>query len=131
MKKTLLLLTIFVATICSAQTPIASKTLSVNPALGIHQVLKVWDLNIDAKASMVTVNFEINTLTLTDSLLFVTPYQYRRVNQAEQIVGTDTIPANMKFDQLRASQVGQLISGMILQDLVPVLSSNDLGKLNQ
>lgn len=131
MKKIIVFLTL-ITTIVSAQ-PIAVKSLGTDSLTGLAQRISIWQLTIDSKAEKVVVVYDIETLSPNGKVVATSPVKtYERTNKpAVMNADTVTTPANLKFNELRASQVGQMISGMIAADLVPVITVNDLGKLEQ
>jgi hypothetical protein len=96
--------------------PIAVKSLGINKTTGLEEQLHVWQLTIDAKSEVVVVVFDIVTLAPNGEIVKVSETNsYRRYNYLGEPATEDKkeIPANMKFDEYRNSQIGQAISGMI------------------
>lgn len=133
MKKLFLLFALLASTLIFAQAPIASKDLGVDSITGLHQKIAIWNLNIDSRKSIVTINYTIQTIAPNGKVVMDgSENNYYRYNQqAGTRQNGDTIYANLKFDQLRSSSVGQMLQGMIVNDLNIIHSVFDLSKLQQ
>lgn len=107
---------------------IATKDIGINPENGLNQRINVWQITIDSKAEVVIVVYNIETLSPNGVVVTTSENKtYTRSNNPE----TDTTEANMKYDSLRESTVGQMIKGMIDLNLSIIKSISDLGKLEQ
>jgi len=117
----------------SAKSQIVVKPFGIDSVTGLNQQVDVWKLIIDARSKTICVVYNIEAIAPSGSLIPLGSNQnYTRFNQpAVMNSDTITIPANMAFDNLKASQVGQMIIGMILKDFAPINSIADLPKLQQ
>lgn len=136
MKKLSIAVSLFFTSICFSQTPLISKSLP-NAKNGLHQKIVVWNISMNGHASLETVDYGIQTLDANDSLIAEKTYSYTRFNQPVQMnktkTGNDTIikPANMAFDNFKASAAWQKLQGLIIVDIGVINSIGDLQKLNQ
>lgn len=89
-------------------TPIATKDLGINETTGLNERLVVWQITIDSQSEKIVVVYKIQTISPTGIVIAETENMtYERFNSDH----------NDKFNQLRNSQVGQMITGLIEQDL--------------
>jgi len=103
---------------------IATKDLPVNVSTGLSNRISITALTIDSRNELITVVYSIETISPTgvvvssiDNNTFV-----RRNIEAVVEDGVEITPANEKFNQLRNSPVGQMITGMLNADLALVQS---------
>lgn len=132
MKKLFLLLFLF-ASLATIAQPIAVKPIGVDSVTGLNQQLVVWQLTIDSKSEIVVVVYNIETLSPNGKVVSTSENKtYTRYNRKESMRQDSTIiPANLKFTELRNSPVGQMISGMIANDVKVLNSIADLKLLDQ
>lgn len=87
---------------------------------GMKVILEVFKLDINSDTEVVNIEFRLNYLSSTNVIFKSENYGYTRYNKKtilDQDGITEISPPNMKFDQLRNSQVGQMIIGMIELDI--------------
>lgn len=112
----------------SASAQITVKSIGIDSATGLSQQLNVWQLTIDAKSKKIAVVYNIQVLAPNGAVVSTGDnLVYFRYNKPAH----DTIPADNRFDLLKASPLGQGIIANIVNDLVPVSTINDLKKLEQ
>jgi hypothetical protein len=134
-------------------TPIAVKDFGIDPISTLTQQVWVWQLTIDAKSEVVIVVYDEVLVASNGNLVKVVKTDsYKRFNKAEVFYSIGDIitpavldgdnnivtpaiiadgteiktPSAPKFDNLRNSQVGAAIAGMIAQDLTLALSVETL-----
>ncbi len=122
MKKIIYLIGILLLfTLANSAQNITSKNIGTDSVSGLSQKIVIWELGIDAKAHVVTIVYQIETLAPNGTIVSISDNKtYTRFNG---------LIAN--YDILQASQVGQEIIGMLNEDLVPVNSTKDLHLLDQ
>lgn len=101
-------------------TPIAIKDLGDSNEWGLPAKIKIWGLNIDSKKETVTVFYEIVTTTPSGVEDSRVSGSYTRFNSrvGDQVTPTTKVTRdNLKFDILKASQIGQGIIALLQNDL--------------
>lgn len=89
-------------------TPIAQKSIGVNQTTGLEQIVKIHQINIDAKAEKIVVVYDVDTISPTGVVVATESNKtFERFNGE----------VNKKFDALRNSPIGQGITALLTSDL--------------
>jgi hypothetical protein len=109
-------------------TPIAIKNLPAD-STGCTRKVIVWGININAKSEEIQVIYDLAYIGKDGSIIHYIEENanYRRYNRPVEMNGEiEVTPANMKFDELRNSEIGQAITALIENDLLkyPDLTQN-------
>lgn len=90
---------------------------------GLPAQMQIWELNIDAETEIISVRYKIVTTTPTGKEdvrvdKIYTRFNSRTTDTPTPFNGFKTVTQdNLKFDELRESQVGQMITGMLGLDV--------------
>jgi len=101
-------------------TPVKTKDLGIDEPTGLQKELQVWRIEVDAKAETVNVYYDIVLKSNGVAAAVVESNKnYLRYNRPAEVdaEGNEIRPANMKFDALRSSPVGQGVEALIQQDI--------------
>lgn len=103
-------------------TPIATKPLGLDEVEQLQKRLEVWRVDINARKEIVTVEYDIVLLSPANNVVKVLDNTcYTRYNSKEgdfySRLMKQVTKNNLKFDELRASQIGQMIAGLIALDI--------------
>lgn len=104
--------------------------LGIDKETGLQKKVLIWKIDIDGKTEIITVKYDISLISPTGIVVkIIATNIYRRFNRpAVMSEDGETIitPANMKWDQLKDSAIGQGILSMIDLDVknYPNLAQN-------
>jgi hypothetical protein len=98
---------------------IATKDLGVNPSTGLANRISITALTIDSRNELITSVYSIETISPTGVVVSsIDNNTFVRRNVAAVIEnGVEVTPANLKYSDLEAHVVGQMIRGMLQADL--------------
>lgn len=117
-------------------TPVATKDLGENQKVGLNERVVPAYVTIDFDSEKIVVSYRVETIDPKGGVIAKSdPSSYERFNRPDELdsEGNIRIPGNMKYDQLRDSQAGQLIKGLLQMDFDAIKSrdtiSDDLKQL--
>lgn len=111
-------------------TIFGEKNLGVDIDSGLQKKLLIWDIQINGKTEVITCKYDISLISPTGMIVkTISTNNYKRFNKLAELDedGITVIsPANLKWDSLKNSIIGQGILSMIAQDVVnyPNLEQN-------
>lgn len=114
--------------------PIATKPLGLDEVEQLQKRLDVWDINISSRKEIITVEYDIVLLSpvgnVVKTLQNTCYIRFNsRINDIDRKQMKKVTKDNLKFDELRTSQVGQMIAGMISLDIAEYTGPESLEQI--
>ncbi len=111
-------------------TLLGTKNLGKDVVTDLDRQLQIWQITIDGKSEVILVVYDIVLLAPNGSIAKVeSTDNFRRFNRDAVIQDEIEVkPANLKFDALKLSPVGQAILGMLQLDLNLIQSFETLAE---
>ncbi len=138
MKKLIISLSFALTSLCYSQKPLMTKPLGIDPITGLNQQIAIWNFAVNAHASLITIDYTVQTLSPKGLVVSEQGGNYIRFNRDAEYYkdkkGNDSIiktPANMQWDKILAGDSGKKMNELIKQTLLPINSLTDIDKLKQ
>lgn len=99
---------------------LVKKELGIDEITGLNQRVIITQFMIDAASEKISIQYKIETLSPTGVVVKSSnPLVYTRYNRVEVLDENGNVvkEANMKFNQLKDSTLGQTILGMLQTDI--------------
>lgn len=104
-------------------TILGKKSLGVDPKTTLEKELHIWQITIDGKSEVILVVYDIVLLAPTGAVIkTLETNNFVRFNKKAVLDsnGVEISPANMKFDALKLSPIGQGILALLQVDLAAI-----------
>lgn len=109
-------------------TILAKKSFGIDDETGLEKEIHIWHISINGKEDTINIGYDIVLLSPKGKVVsVVSTNNYNRYNRPAIIEdGIEVKPANMKFDALKNSPVGQGILQMLSADIANIKSFDTL-----